>query len=377
MLFRQLYDLESSTYTYLLGDETTRDAVLIDPVLENVERDLGLLEDLGLTLRYAIDTHVHADHVTALGTLRERTGCRTVLSERAGVGIADVYVKEGDRIKFGRHELETRETPGHTGGCVSYVLGDRSLAFTGDALLVRGSGRTDFQQGDADALYTSVHEKLFTLPDSTLLYPGHDYRGRTVTSVGEEKRLNPRLGGGKTRSEFVEIMGKLQLAYPSKFDQAVPANLQLGLKRLPVSAEVSARSPWAPVTRSAAGIPEVLPEWVLANADTARLVDVREAEELVSELGHIEGVEHVPLATIPTAASAWARSEPIIALCRSGGRSGRAALELEALGFTRVASMRGGMSEWNRMRFPAVPQRLEVGSPSSSAGRKRLIGVTR
>jgi sulfur dioxygenase len=363
MLFRQLYDLDSSTYTYLLADSETRDAVLIDPVLENVERDVGLVRDLGLTLRYALDTHVHADHVTALGALRETTGCQTVLSERAGVGIADVYVKEGDRLPFGRHELEARETPGHTSGCVTYVLGDRSMAFTGDALLVRGTGRTDFQQGDAQALYRSVHQKIFTLPDSTLLYPGHDYKGRTATSVGEEKRLNPRLGGGKTVEQFVELMGRLQLAYPKRMDVAVPANLQLGLKDLPVTAEAVAGPPWAPVTRSAAGIPEVLPEWVLGNLAAVRLVDVREAAELASELGHISSAEHVPLATLKEAAGDWRRDTPVVVVCRSGGRSGKAALELEGLGFTRVGSLRGGMIEWTRRRFPTTRSALTVRAP--------------
>ncbi|HEX2875888.1 MAG TPA: universal stress protein [Polyangiaceae bacterium] len=360
MLFRQLYDLESSTYTYLLADPDTREAVLIDPVLENVERDVGLLKDLGLTLRYALDTHVHADHVTALGTLHEQTGCQTVLSERAGVGVADVYVKDGDRLRFGRYELEARETPGHTSGCVTYVLGDRSMAFTGDALLIRGSGRTDFQQGDAGTLYRSVHDQIFSLPDSTLLYPGHDYKGRTVTSVGEEKRLNPRLGGGKTAHQFAEIMSQLQLAYPKKIDVALPANLQLGLKHLPVSAEVGEGQRWAPITRSAAGIPEVLPEWVLGNRDAVRLVDVREADELMSELGHIERVEHVPLATLQQVFADAERDQPLVVVCRSGGRSGKAALQLEALGFSRVGSMRGGMVEWTRRRFPttrsAVPK---------------------
>ena len=354
MLFRQLYALESSTYTYLLADESSRDAVIIDPVLENVDRDLGLVRELGLTLRYALDTHVHADHVTALGTLRDKTGCKTVLAERAGVGIADVYVKDGDRIPFGAHWLEARETPGHTNGCVTYVLGDRSMAFTGDALLIRGSGRTDFQQGDARTLYQSVHEKIFSLPASCLLYPGHDYKGRTVTSVEEETRLNPRLGGGKTVAEFVEIMGKLQLAYPKKIDVAVPANLHLGLKDLPVTAEPPEGSRWAPMERSAAGIPEITPEWVAANRTAGRLIDVRETDELVSELGRIEGIEHVPLATVTSAASAWSREAPVIVVCRSGGRSGKAALQLEAMGFDKVVSMRGGMIEWNRVRLPVT-----------------------
>jgi sulfur dioxygenase len=228
MLFRQLFDPESSTYTYLLADEATREAVLIDPVLEQTERDVALLRELDLKLVYALDTHVHADHVTSLGALRERVGCQTVLSARAGVGCADLAVKDGDRLRFGGHELEVRETPGHTDGCLTYVLGDESMAFTGDALLIRGSGRTDFQQGDARTLYRSVHEKIFSLPDTALLYPGHDYKGRTVTSVGEEKRLNPRLGGGKSEAEFADIMANLQLAYPRKIDVALPVNLACG-----------------------------------------------------------------------------------------------------------------------------------------------------
>ncbi|MBN8609962.1 MAG: MBL fold metallo-hydrolase [Deltaproteobacteria bacterium] len=360
MWFRQLFDLESSTYTYLLADEVSRDAVIIDPVLENVERDLTLIRELGLTLRYALDTHVHADHVTALGTLRDKTGCETVLAERAGVGIADVYVKDGDHIAFGRYALEARETPGHTNGCVTFVLADHSMAFTGDALLIRGSGRTDFQQGDASTLYRSVHEKIFSLPSACLLYPGHDYKGRTVTSVEEETRLNPRLGGGKTVTEFVEIMSRLQLAYPKKIDVAVPANLHLGLKDLSVTAELPEGPRWAPVERSVAGIPEITPEWVAANRTVGRLIDVRETDELVSELGHVEGIEHVPLATVTSAAAAWSREAPVIVVCRSGGRSGKAALQLEGMGFTKVVSMRGGMIEWSRLRLPTTRAALAI-----------------
>jgi glyoxylase-like metal-dependent hydrolase (beta-lactamase superfamily II)/rhodanese-related sulfurtransferase len=355
MLFRQLYDLESSTYTYLLADASSRNAVIIDPVLENVERDLGLVRDLGLSLRYALDTHVHADHVTALGTLRDKTGCQTVLAERAGVGIADVYVKDGDRLRFGRHGLEARETPGHTNGCVTYVLDDHSMAFTGDALLIRGSGRTDFQQGDARTLYGSVHEQIFSLPDSALLYPGHDYKGRTVTSVDEEKRLNPRLGGGRTADDFVAIMAKLQLAYPKKIDVALPANLACGVPRGTPAAVIEGeaeRAAWAPITVSATGVPEVAAEWVAANVGTFRLVDVREPSEWSGELGHVAGAELVPLATVSAAAGAWDRAAPIVTLCRSGGRSAKAWIALRELGFERVASMRGGMTEWGAQRLP-------------------------
>jgi len=361
MLFRQLFDLETSTYTYLLADEQTREAVIIDPVLEQVERDLALLRDLELTLVYALDTHVHADHVTAIGTLAERTGAKTVLSERAGVGCADVYVKEGDRIAFGRCELEVRETPGHTAGCVTYVTGDRSMAFTGDALLIRGSGRTDFQQGSAPALYRSVHEKIFSLPDACLLYPGHDYKGRTVTSVAEERKHNPRLGGGRTEREFVAFMSELQLAYPKKIDVALPANLYCGVpKGMLASGEVESVPAWAPIEISAGGIPEVAPEWVAAERGAARVIDVREPSELSGELGHIPSVELVPLAEVERAAASWDRDEPIVVVCRSGGRSGKAARQLAGMGFRRVASMRGGMTAWSERRLPVDHRPLEV-----------------
>lgn len=229
MLFRQLMDPETSTWTYLLADEETREAVLIDPVIEQVERDLTLLKELDLKLAWALDTHVHADHVTALGTLRERTGCRTGISARAGTaGCSDALLREGDRVSFGRYALEVLETPGHTDGCVTYVTADRAMVFTGDALLIRACGRTDFQQGDARTLYRSVRGKIFSLPDGAMVYPGHDYKGRTASTVGEEKRWNPRLGLARSEDEFVGIMANLKLAYPKKIDVALPANLQCG-----------------------------------------------------------------------------------------------------------------------------------------------------
>jgi glyoxylase-like metal-dependent hydrolase (beta-lactamase superfamily II)/rhodanese-related sulfurtransferase len=327
--------------------------VIIDPVLEQVERDVTLIRELGLRLVYALDTHVHADHVTALGRLRLVLGCSTVLSECAGSGVADLLVKEGDRIAFGSRYLEVRETPGHTNGCLTYVLDDRSMAFTGDALLVRGCGRTDFQQGDARTLYRSIHQKIFTLPDETLLWPGHDYKGRTVTTVGEEKQWNPRLGSGRSEDEFVEIMAKLQLAYPKKMDIAVPANLMCGVPLgLPVNPEPAGPPRWAPVEISAGGIPEVPPEWVAANAGTVRLVDVREPSEFTGELGHVPGAELVPLASLEHAAATWDRASPIVTICRSGGRSGKAALQLRERGFEKIASMRGGMQAWHERRLP-------------------------
>jgi len=347
MLFRQLFDPTSSTYTYLLADEATREAVLIDPVVEQLDRDLALIDELGLDLRYALDTHVHADHVTAAGTLRTKRGVQTVLSERAGVGCADVLVKDGDVVRFGRYGLTVRETPGHTSGCVTYVLDDETMAFTGDAILIRGCGRTDFQQGDARTLYRSIHDKVFSLPDSTLIFPAHDYKGRTATSVGEEKQHNPRLGGDRSEAEFVAIMGGLGLPYPKQIDVALPRNVQCGLARQDAPAPT-----WSAVEVSAAGVPEVDVGWLAAHREQVELVDVREPHEFTGELGHIAGASLVPLATLPGPLDGVPRDRPTVIVCRSGGRSAKAAQTLLGLGFTRVASLRGGMLDWNARAQP-------------------------
>lgn len=226
MIFRQLFEPVSSTYTYLLADPATRQAVLIDPVVEEVDTYVALLAELGLTLVYTLETHVHADHVTAGATLRERLGSQTVVHHDGGVTCADVLVDHGDHVRAGTIDLEVRATPGHTSGCVAYVAADR--IFTGDALLIGGCGRTDFQQGDASRLYDSVHTQIFSLPPDTLIYPGHDYKGRTVSTVREEVATNARLGGGKDKAAFMEIMANLKLAYPKQIDRAVPANRQCG-----------------------------------------------------------------------------------------------------------------------------------------------------
>ena len=352
MLFRQLFDSETSTYTYLLADDATRDAILIDPVLTQLDRDVGLIEELELHLRFALDTHVHADHVTALGSLRDRLGAQTVMSERAGVGCADLLVKEGDTIEFGAHRIEVLETPGHTSGCISYVLRDRSMVFTGDALLIRGCGRTDFQEGDAHELYRSVRDKLFSLPGQTTIYPAHDYKGRTASTVDEERRHNPRLRLGKTEEQFVEIMRALTLAYPKYIDIALPRNVRCGVAV--VTGEPPAIRRWAPVEISVGGIPEVAPEWVALHGGEVRVVDVREPDELIGELGHIAGAEPLPLGQLPGPLEAAPRDHPIVFVCRSGGRSGKAALSLARLGFEQVASMRGGMRAWNQRRYPVI-----------------------
>jgi sulfur dioxygenase len=352
MLFRQLFDQDSSTYTYLLADEASRQAVIIDPVFEQIERDSTLIGELGLELLWVLDTHVHADHVTASGLLRQRFNARTVLSERGGAVCADRLVKQGDRIEFGRHSLEVRETPGHTSGCLSYVCESPKLAFTGDALLIRGCGRTDFQQGSPAMLYHSVYEQIFSLPDDTLIYPGHDYKGRTVTSVAEEKRFNPRLGQAKSKEEFTRIMNELQLPYPRKMDVAVPSNFNCGVPSVASAVPAQLDPSWAPINVSPVGVPEVSPEWLRQHSAEVVLLDVREPDEFRGELGHIVGAELVPLQTLSSRTSGLSLERPIVTVCRSGGRSGKAALTLLELGFARVASLPGGMTAWNTQGLP-------------------------
>jgi glyoxylase-like metal-dependent hydrolase (beta-lactamase superfamily II) len=226
MIFRQFFETETSTYTYLLGCQRTRLAVLIDPVASELAAYIGVLQELNLTLLFTMETHVHADHITGSGQLRERLGSKSVVHRDAGALCADLLVTDGVRLQVGDLEFLVRHTPGHTEGCVSYVMADR--VFTGDALLIGGCGRTDFQQGDAGKLYDSIHERLFTLPPDTLVYPGHDYAGNTVSTIRQEMNKNSRLGGERKREEFIEIMKGLDLPYPKFIHEALPANQACG-----------------------------------------------------------------------------------------------------------------------------------------------------
>lgn len=227
MIFRQLFEPLSSTYTYLLGCEETGSAVLIDPVIVSMERDLAEIGRLGLTLAYTLDTHIHADHITAALALKQKTGSRIAAPAFDRLPCVDAGVEDGVPFAVGSIVLQPLHTPGHTSGHFAYVAGDR--LFSGDALLIEGCGRTDFQSGDAAALYRSVTEKLFTLPDDTLVYPCHDYQDRHVSSVAQEKKRNPRLGQARTLEEFEEIMAALDLPYPTFIDYAVPGNLLCGV----------------------------------------------------------------------------------------------------------------------------------------------------
>ncbi len=226
LIFRQLFDYETWTYTYLMYDPENMEGILIDSVKEQVERDVKQINELGVELKYNLETHVHADHITGADDIRYKTGAGVVYGAGAKVPCSDIDLADGDELKFGRFTVKALSTPGHTDGCTSYYI--EGMVFTGDTMLIRGCGRTDFQQGSADSLYDSVNGKLFTLPDETLVYPAHDYKGMQVSSIAEEKKYNPRLGGGKSRAEFVEIMNNLNLAKPKRIDESVPANMRCG-----------------------------------------------------------------------------------------------------------------------------------------------------
>jgi sulfur dioxygenase len=249
MIFRQLLEPVSSTYTYLIGCDDTGLAVLIDPVISSMERDLAEIQRLGLKLAYSLDTHIHADHITAALELKKKVNSRIAAPAFDRLPCADVGIEEGEPFQVGCITLDPLHTPGHTDGHFAYLLGDR--VFTGDALLIEGCGRTDFQNGDADTLYKSVREKLFTLPDDYLVYPAHDYKNRRVSSIAQEKKRNPRLGEDKTLEQFKEIMTSLNLPYPKFIDHAVPGNKQCGV--CPVDLPDSLKKYCAPMTKSRQG----------------------------------------------------------------------------------------------------------------------------
>ena len=253
LLLRQLFDAPTGSFTYLLADVASGEGVLIDPVFEQHERDLSLIRELGVRLVACLDTHAHADHVTGSWLMHQATGCAIGLAAATGATNVTLPLRHGDRVSFGARQLEVRGTPGHTDGCLSYVLEDHSAAFTGDALLVRGCGRCDFQQGDAHTLWASITQQLFSLPDACLLYPGHDYTGRMVTSVAEEKAFNGRLGGKATERDFVGHMQAMKLPHPHRIAEALPGNLRSGKPLAGASPRCPAAPGSAPPTPRASG----------------------------------------------------------------------------------------------------------------------------
>jgi glyoxylase-like metal-dependent hydrolase (beta-lactamase superfamily II)/rhodanese-related sulfurtransferase len=362
MLFKQLFDAETWTYTYLIADTDSKEAAFVDPVNTQIEVYMDLLAEYGLTLKYSFETHVHADHITASGLLRQRTGAQTCVSHKGGAQLADVQLHDGDVFQLGNETIKAIATPGHTPGCTSYLWRDR--LFSGDSLFIGGCGRTDFQGGSASDLYDSITQRLFTLPDDTLVYPGHDYAQRWVSNIKQERTTNPRLAG-KTREQFIEIMSNLNLPKPRLIDESVPANRYCGLdedERLAavqmrehqgVGCELRMKTTGVDLVAAAKQqITEVNVErakQLLAEGNIT-LIDTREESEYAA--GHIDnaillprGVLEFKLNTVPELADP---SKAVLIYCRTGGRSALAAQTLQHLGYTTVLSMAGGFETWQK-----------------------------
>jgi glyoxylase-like metal-dependent hydrolase (beta-lactamase superfamily II)/rhodanese-related sulfurtransferase len=340
MIFRQLFDSTSSTYSYLLASRRGGEALIIDPVLEKVDRYLQLVRELELKLVKAVDTHIHADHITGLGALRDRTHCITVMGENAKVDVVSMRVGEGDKITIEGVALDVLYTPGHTDDSYSFLLRDR--VFTGDTLLIRGTGRTDFQNGCARAQYESLFGKLLKLPEETLVFPAHDYKGDMVSTIGEEKRHNPRLQV-KSVDEYVDLMSKLNLPNPKMMDVAVPANLRQGLAQDEV-----ARKGWALTA------PEAI---ALLGTPNVALVDLREQAER-DKHGSIPGSLHAPYPDLQDNIRrggvlhelADTTGKRIVFYCAFGERSAMAVQAAQDAGLTSACHIHGGIAAWRQAR---------------------------
>ena len=320
------------------------------PCLSKHKGTPALVRELNLTLVATLDTHIHADHVTAAWLHSRQFDSAAMISARSNAQGADRYLSDSDQIQFGTRFIQVRETPGHTSGCLTYVLDDESIAFTGDCLLIRGSGRTDFQQGDARELYRSIHTKIFTLPDACLLYPGHDYRGLTVTSVLEERTFNPRLGGQIAERDFMGYMDNLGLAHPKLLDIAVPANLVCGR---PDNSVATLEAPdWATLKYTFAGIWEIEPQALEDASEHVVLIDVRESAEYFGPLGHIRHSELIPLGELSEQSHRLEAHAPTVIVCRSGARSAQAVVLLQKAGFSNVANLAGGILRWRAAGYP-------------------------
>jgi sulfur dioxygenase len=338
MIFRQLFDSVSGTYSYLMASRRGGEALIIDPVLEKVDRYLQLVNELDLKLVKAVDTHIHADHITGLGALRDRTHCITVMGDMAKVDVVSMRVTEGDKLTIEGMALDVLYTPGHTDDSYSFLMKDR--VFTGDTLLIRGTGRTDFQNGSARSQYESLFGKLLKLPEETLVYPAHDYKGDTVSTIGEEKRYNPRLQV-KSIDEYVELMGKLNLPNPKMMDVAVPANLRQGLAQ-----DEIARRGWAVTAQQAMS---------LAGQSNVALIDLRERSEREKH-GVIPGSLHAPYPELQENIRAGgmlhelasATGKRILFYCAFGERSAMAVQAAQDAGIASACHIHGGIDAWRR-----------------------------
>jgi sulfur dioxygenase len=344
VIFRQLFDATSGTYTYLLASRRGGEALILDPVLEKVDRYLQLIRELDLRLVKAIDTHLHADHITGLGALRDRTRCITVMGEQSSVDVVSMRIADGDRLGIEGISLDVAYTPGHTDDSYSFIMPDR--VFTGDTLLIRGTGRTDFQNGDPRAQYDSIFNRLLRLPDETLVFPAHDYKGDTVSTIGEEKRYNPRLQV-KSADEYVELMNNLNLANPKMMDVAVPANMRQGLAQQ----EIASRG-WAVTAGDAKAL--------VGRRDIV-LIDLRERTEREKH-GMIPGALHAPYPDLQENIRqggmlhelASATSKRLVFYCAFGERSAMAVQAAQDAGLATACHIQGGMDAWKKADGPIV-----------------------
>jgi sulfur dioxygenase len=342
MIFRQLFDQTSGTYSYLLASRRGGEALIIDPVLERVDRYLQLVRELDLKLVKAVDTHLHADHITGLGALRDKTHCTTVMGEQTKADVVSIRLSDGDKLTIEGLSLDVIYTPGHTDDSYSFVMPDR--VFTGDTLLIRGTGRTDFQNGDARQQYESIFGRLLKLPDSTFVFPAHDYKGDTVSTIGEEKAYNPRLQV-KSADEYVALMNNLKLSNPKMMDVAVPANMKVGLHQ-----EEVARRGWAVTVEQGLGL--------VGKADVA-LIDLREKNERERH-GVIPGSLHVPYPSLQENISAGgmlhelARStgKRLVFYCAFGERSAMAVQAAQDAKLGSACHLQGGIAAWKALGGP-------------------------
>jgi sulfur dioxygenase len=342
MIFRQLFDSVSSTYSYLLASRRGGEALIIDPVLEKVDRYLQLVKELDLKLVKAVDTHLHADHITGLGALRDRTHCITVMGEQTKADVVSMRLADGDKLTIEGLLLDVIYTPGHTDDSYSFIMPDR--VFTGDTLLIRGTGRTDFQNGDPRQQYESIFGRLLKLPDSTLVYPAHDYKGDTVSTIGEERAYNPRLQV-KSVEEYVELMNNLNLANPKMMDVAVPANMKVGLAQ-----DVIARRGWALTAQQAVK---------LVGEPGIALIDLRERNERERH-GVIPGSLHVPYPALQENIAAGgmlyelakSTSKRLVFYCAFGERSAMAVQAAQDAGLTSACHIHGGLDAWKKASGP-------------------------
>jgi glyoxylase-like metal-dependent hydrolase (beta-lactamase superfamily II)/rhodanese-related sulfurtransferase len=346
MIFRQLFDGVSGTYSYLLASRAGGEALILDPVLEKADRYCQLLRELDLRLVKAVDTHLHADHVTGLGELRDRTRCITIMGEQSKADVVSMRVADGDKVTIEGLSLDVMYTPGHTDDSYSYLMGDR--VFTGDTLLIRGTGRTDFQNGSSRAQYDSIFNRLLKLPEETLVFPAHDYKGDTVSTIGEEKRYNPRLQV-RNVDEYIELMANLKLPNPKMMDVAVPANMHVGLHQ-----EDLAKQGLALTAREAInslGRPDIL------------LVDLRESSERAKH-GTIAGAMHAPYPGIAESLKpggmlrevAAATGRRVVFFCAFGERSAMAVAAAQNAGLANTAHIEGGVDAWKKIGGPVTMQ---------------------